>query len=78
MQACYTGESVPITEAETYCGKLRRNDPLTKIYIALIQERLHTKAHGLEEAGQTEESAAVRRLIAEINHWLRPDSEGTA
>ncbi len=78
MQACYTGETVPVTEAETYYGKLRRNDPLTKIYIALIQERLHTKAHGLEEAGQTEESAAVRRLITEINHWLRPDSEGTA
>lgn len=75
IQAGYTGEPVRISEAESYYGKLRRTDPLTKIYIAGIQERLHTKAHGLDDAGQTEESAAIRRLIADINRWLRPETE---
>lgn len=71
MQAYFTGEITKITEAQSYCGKLRRSDPLTQIYIAGVQDRLHTKAHGLEDAGDTEGAAAVRRLIAEINQQMR-------
>ena len=70
IQACYSGEPYEISEAQCYYGKLRRTDPLTKIYIAGIQDRLHTKAHGLADAGDPNGEAAVRKLIAEINDWL--------
>lgn len=72
MQAHYTGEVRTLTEAEAYCGKLKRTDPLTKIYVAAVQERLNTKATGLEEAGKTEEAAAVRQTMREINERLQP------
>jgi len=70
IQAHYTGDTEPLTEAETYYGKLKRTDPLTKIYIAGIQNRLHTRASGLEDSGNPEEAEAVRSLISGINRWL--------
>ena len=72
MQAEYTGIPEQLTEVQSYCGKLRRSDPLTKIYIAGVQERLHTKAAGLSEAGNTAEAEAVKKLLADINAWLNP------
>lgn len=72
MQAEYTGQPQEISEAQRYCGKLRRSDPLTKIYMAGVQERLHTKAAGLLEAGNDAEYASVRSLLDEINQWLSP------
>lgn len=71
IQAHYAGEPQPLTEAQAYYGKLRRSDPLTKMYIAGVQDRLHTRAHGLEDAGDEAGSAAVRDLIAELTNWLR-------
>ncbi len=73
MQAEYTGQPLEITEVQRYCGKLRRSDPLTKIYLAGVQERLHTKASGLLEAGNHTEAEAVRSLLDEINQWLSPN-----
>ncbi|MBR6107896.1 MAG: SAM-dependent methyltransferase [Oscillospiraceae bacterium] len=70
MQARYEGTPQPMTEAQSYYGRLRRSDPLTKMYIAGVQDRLHTRAHGLEDAGDEAGSAAVRALIAELNRWL--------
>ncbi|MBP0971537.1 MAG: hypothetical protein J5753_05800, partial [Oscillospiraceae bacterium] len=60
----------------SYYGKLKRSELLTKIYIAGVQDRLLTKANGLDEAGKTEEAEAVRRLIADINKWLKPEIGG--
>ena len=70
IQAHYTGETHTLTGAEPYVGKLRRSDKLTRIYLAGVQDRLHTKANGLDEAGHTEESAAVRETIRQINEWM--------
>lgn len=70
MQAVYTGEVRAITPAQSYLGKLRKNDPLTKIYIAGIQERLHTKLNGWLEAGNDTEANEIRDLLNEINEWL--------
>lgn len=70
MQAVYTGEVREITPAQSYLGKLRKNDPLTKIYIAGIQERLHTKLNGWLEAGNDTEANEIRDLLNEINEWL--------
>lgn len=73
MQASYTGEIQTLTPLQSYLGKLRRNDPLTKIYIAGIQERLHTKCSGLREAGNDAEADKILALLNEINAWLRPN-----
>ena len=70
IQTHYTGETRTLTGAEPYVGKLRRSDKLTRIYLAGVQDRLHTKAHGLDEAGHTVESAAVRETIRQINEWM--------
>lgn len=70
MQAHFTGDKHSLTGAEPYVGMLRRNDRLTRIYLAGVQERLHTKAHGLEDAGHTDEAAAVRETIRKINEWM--------
>ena len=70
IQTHYTGETRTLTGAEPYVGKLRRSDKLTRIYLAGVQDRLHTKANGLDEAGHTEESAAVRETIRQINEWM--------
>ena len=75
MQAHYTGEKRVISEAEAYIGLLNRGELLTKIYIAGVQDRLHTRAHGLEDAGQTAEAEQVRRLIGRINDWLMNGKE---
>lgn len=77
MQAVYTGEPHSITPAESYCGKLNRGELLTKIYIAKVQERLHTKENGLLQAGQEQEAQAVRTVINEINRWLKPEEAHT-
>ncbi|MBR3267969.1 MAG: SAM-dependent methyltransferase [Oscillospiraceae bacterium] len=73
MQAVYTGQAAPFCDAQCYYGMLKRSDPLTKIYISGVQDRLHTKAHGLDEAGAEADAAAVRKLISEINRWLNPE-----
>ena len=78
MQAQFTGKTEPLTAAEKYYGKLKRSDPLTKIYIAGVQERLSAKANGLESAGEAEEAAAVRSLIRQINRWLNPEKGVTS
>ncbi len=70
MQVRYTGEIRTISEAESYCGRLNPAELLTRIYIADVQKRLHTRASGLTESGQTEEAEAVKQLIAEINARL--------
>ena len=76
IQAHYSGEPQLLHEAAAYYGKLKRSELLTKIYIAGVQDRLLTKANGLSEAGKTEEAEAVRRLIADINKWLKPEIGG--
>ena len=76
IQAHYAGEPQLLHEAASYYGKLKRSELLTKIYIAGVQDRLLTKANGLDEAGKTEEAEAVRRLIADINKWLKPEIGG--
>lgn len=75
IQANYTGAPQTLTDAEAYCGKLNRAELLTKIYIADIQKHLHTKAHGLDDAGKPEDAAAVRQLIHDINIWMNPSLE---
>lgn len=74
MQAHYTGETRTLTGAEPYVGLLRRGDRLTRIYLAGVQDRLHTKAHGLDSAGHDAEAAAVRTTIRQINEWLEETS----
>ena len=73
MQASYTGKAEQLTPVQCYCGKLRRADPLTKIYMAGVQERLHTKAAGLREAGDDAAADEIRALLNEINLWLNPN-----
>ena len=73
IQASYTGDTEPLTPVQCYCGKLRRSDPLTKIYLAGVQERLHTKAAGLRESGSDSEADEIRSLLNEINEWLNPN-----
>jgi len=75
IQAHFTGKTSVISEAESYYGKLRNTDPLTKIYIAGVLDRLHTKAHGLDDSGHQEEAAEVRRLITEINQLLNGEKK---
>lgn len=70
IQAQFTGEIRTLTGAEPYVGKLRRSDRLTRIYLSAVLDRMHTKAHGLEDAGHTEESAEVRKTIAAISEWM--------
>ncbi len=70
MQVQYTGEAKTLTEAASYIGWLRRTDPLTRVYLASVMDRLHTRAHGLDDAGQTEAAAQVRGLIRQINAWM--------
>lgn len=74
MQVHYTGEARTLTGAEPFVGQLRRSELLTKIYIAGVQERLYTKAAGMEQARQTDEAAALRKTIAQINAWLKEES----
>ena len=76
MQAVYTGEKHSLSPAEAYYGKLKRTELLTKIYIANVQERLHTKEQGLLQANQTEEAQALREIINGINLWLKPEEGG--
>ena len=76
MQAVYTGETKQLTPAESYYGKLNPSELLAKIYIAAVQERLHTKEQGLLQAGQTEEAQAVRSVINGIKLWLKPEEGG--
>lgn len=70
MQARYTGQTRELTEVEAHVGALNRSEQLTRIYIADVLRNLHTKAHGLEDAGS--DSAPVRALIQGINLWLNP------
>ena len=70
MQARYTGECRKIPALEAYVGMLRPSDKMTRIYLAGVIDRLHTRAHGLDSAGQPAEAEHIRRLIQEINAWL--------
>ncbi len=73
IQAVYTGEVQTNSPMQNYLGKLRRTDPLTKIYVAGIQERLHHKATRLMEAGSEAEANEIRALLHEIDLWLNPN-----
>ena len=70
MQVHYTGEKRTLTPAQSYIGRLRRSDPLTRAYMAVVLDRLHTRAHGLDDAGQADAAAAVRAIIRDINTWM--------
>ena len=74
MQAHYTGEIRTLSGAAPYVGLLKPGERITRIYIAGVQERLHTKAAGLAQAGQTAAADTVRETIRQINEWL----EGTS
>ncbi len=73
IQAIYCENVQQAAPIETYIGKLRRTDPLTKIYISGIQERLHNKASGLLESGSEAEANEIRALLQEIDLWLNPN-----
>ena len=71
MQVQYTGDTVPLTAAQSYYGRLRPADPMTQMYLAGVLDRLQKRANGLEGAGDTESSAELRALIAEISQWMQ-------
>ncbi len=70
MQARYTGDTVALTEAQSYVGQLRKTELLTKVYIATILERLGKKLEGQRTIGSPE-AESTERLIREINLWLK-------
>ena len=70
MQARYTGDTVALTEAQSYMGQLRKTELLTKVYIATILERLGKKLEGQRTIGSPE-AESTERLIREINLWLK-------
>ncbi len=70
MQAQYTGDTTPLTEAQSYVGQLRKNELLTKVYIATILERLGKKLEGQQSVGNPEAESTMN-LIREINLWMR-------
>lgn len=70
IQASYTGEKIVISEARAYIGQLRRSEPLTRIYIATILERLGKRLEGLRGSA-CPEAAQTDALITEINRWLK-------
>jgi tRNA A22 N-methylase len=72
MQVQYTGEKRTVSEAEAFCGTLKRSELLPKIYIADVQKHLMNKVNGLEEAGKPAEADAVRALMKEINRLTEP------
>jgi len=69
MQAVYTGDTKPLSEAACYVGQLRRSEMLTRIYIATILERLGKRLEGQRAAG-SEDAADTEQLIRAINLWL--------
>ena len=75
MQVRYSGEPYALSETESYIGRLRRSDPLTRVYLAGVLDRLHTKAHGLADAGQDEAAMHVRSLISGINAWMAGENK---
>ena len=77
IQARYTGNARQISQADAFIGKLKNTDPLTRIYIAGVQERLDTRANGLEEAGKSDEAAEIRTLMREISARLNSHTGGT-
>lgn len=70
MQAVYTGETAKLSEVEAYVGQLRRSEPLTRIYIATILERLGKQLEGRRSA-ESPDAVQTEALIAGINEWLR-------
>ena len=70
MQAVYTGETTKLSEVEAYVGQLRRSEPLTRIYIATILERLGKQLEGRRSADSSD-AVRTEALIAGINEWLR-------
>ncbi len=71
IQACYTGEHRTLTDVEAYVGKLNIAEPLTRVYISIILERLGKRLEGLTTAGANEDAADTRALIDGINHWIK-------
>lgn len=71
MQAHYSGECRTLSEVESHIGKLSRTEPLTRIYLATILERLHTKLLGLQQGDNAEEAQNVQIVIDGINQWLQ-------
>ncbi|MBR6762019.1 MAG: SAM-dependent methyltransferase [Oscillospiraceae bacterium] len=72
MQACYTGQPRTLTGVEAYVGKLNIAEPLTRIYISIVLERLGKRLDGLTTSGADEDAADVRALIDGINQWMQP------
>lgn len=71
MQAQYTGECKAISDVEAYVGKLNLAEPLTKMYIATILERLHNKRNGIEQSETPVDTAEIQALIQGINQWMK-------
>ena len=71
MQAQYTGECKAISDVEAYVGKLNLAEPLTKMYIATILERLHNKRNGIEQSETPIDTAEIQALIQGINQWMK-------
>lgn len=71
MQAHYTGECKTLTDVESYVGKLNLAEPLTRMYLATVLERLHTKLQGIEQSETPENAEETRTLIQGINAWIR-------
>lgn len=70
MQAQYTGDTVPLTAAQSYVGQLRKTELLTRVYIATVLERLGKKLEG-QRSVEDPEAESTERLIGEINLWLK-------
>ncbi len=70
MQVKYTGDTTPLTDAQSYVGQLRKTEMLTKVYIATILERLGKKLEG-QQSVESIEAESTAALIREINLWLR-------
>lgn len=71
IQAHYTGEIRSLTDVEAYVGKLSLTDPMTRMYLATVQERLHNKLEGIEQSETPEDVTDIRALIQGINAFMR-------
>lgn len=70
MQVRYTGDTVPLTESQSYVGQLRQTELLTRVYIATILQRLGKKLEG-QRSANSPDAKLTENLIHEINLWLK-------
>lgn len=71
MQAHYTGECRTLTETECHIGKLNKNEPLTKIYLSTLLERLNTRVTGMEQGENPTDAEKTKELMRSINQWMQ-------